>query len=228
MTLFPDTPDDNLVVGDKHIKITGDYRLDTGGQILFNGQIPGSGGGIDLGGYPRGTLGVGAFNNGSFVAVAWSNSGTLISNGTVRYTPFVFAVDIPMTSMVINVAAAASDVGASCRLGIYTSVAGIPSSLVIDAGTVDITTTGQKTLVVSQTLFAGAYWVAAAFQTPTTAGTNPTLTSWGLTWSTVVQAVGSQQQKVPFSTGVSGAFPSTASFTYQTHTTYPAVEIRTA
>ena len=51
---------------------------------------------------------------------------------------------------------------ATARLGLYTSTSeGIPGTLVLDAGTVSVSTTGAKTITgLSQALSAGWYWAA--------------------------------------------------------------------
>lgn len=46
------------------------------------------------------------------------------------------------------------------RLGIYNDTDGAPSSRVLDAGTVDLSTTGLKEITISQALTAGWYWLA--------------------------------------------------------------------
>jgi len=51
------------------------------------------------------------------------------------------------------------------RLGIYNSDSGgKPSTLLVDAGTVDCSTTGSKTLPITQTLNPGLYWLAGCAQ----------------------------------------------------------------
>lgn len=51
--------------------------------------------------------------------------------------------------------------GALLRLGIYNdNGAGLPGTLKLDAGTVDSTTTGLKTITISHALARGLYWLA--------------------------------------------------------------------
>lgn len=45
------------------------------------------------------------------------------------------------------------------RLGIYKCERGVPTTLVLDAGTVSLGTTGQKSLTISQTLQPGVYFL---------------------------------------------------------------------
>ena len=54
--------------------------------------------------------------------------------------------------------------GATVRLGIYADSVNRPAALVLDAGTVDASSTGYKEITISQTLSAGVYWLAAAAQ----------------------------------------------------------------
>ncbi len=68
---------------------------------------------------------------------------------------------IDRIGLYVTVAVAASTV----RLGIYADDGtGIPSALLLDAGTVDSSTTGFKELTVLSPLASGVYWVAAAQQ----------------------------------------------------------------
>jgi len=59
----------------------------------------------------------------------------------------------------------AGSVGSLIRLGIYnTDSGGFPSTLVLDAGTVDSTTTGVKSITITQTLAPGLYCLVACAQ----------------------------------------------------------------
>ena len=61
---------------------------------------------------------------------------------------------------------AAGTTGAVVRLGIYdTDSSGKPVNLVLDAGTISSTTTGVKTITISQSLTAGKYFLTAVSQT---------------------------------------------------------------
>jgi hypothetical protein len=74
----------------------------------------------------------------------------------------------------VYVGTAATDAGAVVRLGIYTSRAdGMPGSLVLDAGTISILTTGHKEIVINQSLPEGKYILVMVCQMPTSAGVNP-------------------------------------------------------
>jgi hypothetical protein len=61
--------------------------------------------------------------------------------------------------------------GSTVRLGIFADNAGVPGTVVVDAGTVDTSgATGVKELTIAQTLTAGLYWLAAVPQGGTTPG----------------------------------------------------------
>lgn len=62
--------------------------------------------------------------------------------------------------------------GSTVRLGIYTDANGLPGARVVDAGTVDTTTTGLKVATISQVLAAGRYWLVNVAQ----GGTAPSCT----------------------------------------------------
>lgn len=62
---------------------------------------------------------------------------------------------------------AAGTAGAVVRLGIYGASGGMPQALVLDAGTVDATTTGAKTITISQVLHPGWYYLAGVAQVAT-------------------------------------------------------------
>jgi len=55
----------------------------------------------------------------------------------------------------------------SARLGIYNDGGGVPTTLVLDAGTVTLTGTGAKEIVISQALTRGWYWVAGVWSVAT-------------------------------------------------------------
>ena len=81
----------------------------------------------------------------------------------MRLLPFV----VPTAMTYDRIGAQVDTSGASgvVRLGIYNSDANNrPSALVLDAGTIDASSTGYKEITISQTLSAGLYWVTAVSQ----------------------------------------------------------------
>lgn len=108
----------------------------------------------------------GAGNYVSTPRVAESDaSGAL---GRLHYTPLWIdrTLTIDSLSVLVQTAGAA---GAAIRLGIYDTdpVQAHPGSLIVEAGTVDTTTTGTKTVAIAApvTLRPGLYWLAAVMQT---------------------------------------------------------------
>jgi len=72
------------------------------------------------------------------------------------------------------------------RIGLYNSDSnGLPTTVLLDAGTVDTSTTGLKSITVSQTLAAGLYFIAGVWQGGTV---SPTMRTYQVTlgnWSPV-------------------------------------------
>lgn len=99
------------------------------------------------------------------------------------------------------------------RLGVYNSdTQGKPSTLLFDAGTVDCSTTGAKTITINQKLNAGLYWIAGCAQVA--AGTME-LRGYAAGWSPFVAldlADRSTSGTGYFMTGVTGALPGTFTF----------------
>jgi hypothetical protein len=80
----------------------------------------------------------------------------------IRGRKIVIPKDLTVNQIGCSVQSAGAS-GALVRLGIYNSDAnGYPSTLVVHAGTVDVTSTGTKTITISQALTAGTYWLVAA------------------------------------------------------------------
>lgn len=94
--------------------------------------------------------------------------------------------------------------GSTVRLGIYADSGGLPGALLVDAGTVDTATAGDKVLTIAQTLSRGRYWVAAVAQ-----GGAPTLgTVTGVSPYVGKPTVsGSGHTAAYHVTGVTGALP---------------------
>lgn len=83
----------------------------------------------------------------------------------VRFT-VVQTVTIKGIECVCNTAGGGSAV---VRMGLYSSLDnGAPGALIVDGGTVSVTTTGTKAVVINERLLPGAYYVAHVAQTWTT------------------------------------------------------------
>lgn len=93
---------------------------------------------------------------------------------------------------------------AVARLGIYNSTNDLPSSLVLDAGTVDLSTAAAlKTITISQSLTPGIYWLACVVNSAT-----PVLRTGAPT--IVVPSSDTTNNGTKFENGVTGNLPSTA------------------
>ena len=83
------------------------------------------------------------------------------------------------------------------RIGIYNSDSnGLPTTVVLDAGTVDTSTTGLKTITVNQTLAAGLYFIAGVWQG---GSASPTMRAYGTSsgnWSPIASTT---QQSTSYS-----------------------------
>ena len=106
-----------------------------------------------------------------FISGAWYGptsyyeaSGGAVTNNRLRgcYFPVTTDVTIDRIGISVNTAGAA---GSVIRLGIYRDDGAIgPDALVLDAGTLDSTTTGRKEIVISQALTPDNYWLMLAGQ----------------------------------------------------------------
>ena len=77
----------------------------------------------------------------------------------LQTTPLIVPKRITLDRIGLRVAAPAS--ATQSRLGIYADNGNVfPSRLVLDAGTVDVTTAGFKFIEINQTLEPGLYWLA--------------------------------------------------------------------
>jgi hypothetical protein len=91
--------------------------------------------------------------------------------GTIYAQPFQIATTATATRLAVSLqAGTASKV---IRLGIYSnnSTQDRPGSLLLDAGTVSVATSGYKTITISQSLTAGTYWLVCLGVTGTVGGT---------------------------------------------------------
>ena len=118
---------------------------------------------------------------GSFPAAAVTTF-TITAN-RLYYFPFFVPQATTFTRIGINVTTGAAG---NARLGIYANSNGIPSGApTLDAGTVDVSTTGEKEIVISQALAAGWHWLAVVSDVA------PTLTAENLATAVLLCNVGS-------------------------------------
>ena len=103
----------------------------------------------------------------NFGAVVWHIPGwyyagfstTVPMPGVLHYIPIYVPRTTTYTGIGITVITPAP-AGKLARLGIYNNSLGTPSTLVLDAGTVPVDTTGDKIITINQQLAAGHYWLA--------------------------------------------------------------------
>jgi hypothetical protein len=94
-----------------------------------------------------------------------SSANITATEDATYYSPFF--VPISTTFDRLRIRTASSFAGtASVRLGIFNDTNGVPSTVVLDAGTVSATASSTNySITISQTLSAGMYWLAANSQT---------------------------------------------------------------
>jgi len=124
----------------------------------------------------------GAWQSAPFYTSAHSTDSvaTLLSNAVIamKFVPFLVTEETTYDQIGIYCQTAATDAGAALRLGVYAGdgPSNGPFTLVVEAGTVEILTTGLKTITFGSplTLAPGLYHLAVTCRTDgTTAGTNP-------------------------------------------------------
>jgi len=101
-----------------------------------------------------------------------TNASALAAVNTTYYTPFFVPQTTTFDRIVVRTGLTFSGT-ASVRLGIYnSSSSGLPSTVVLDAGTVSATASAATYLItINQQLTAGIYWLAANSQTAATTNT---------------------------------------------------------
>jgi hypothetical protein len=143
-----------------------------------------------------------------------------VSHQVTYYTPIF--VSTSNTFDRIGIISASTFVGSSTvRLGIYSDTAGSPNTLVLDAGTVAPSASGQvNQITINQTLATGFYWLAFCQQ-----GTAPTTANYqGNTNSASVpnllinasNTIGANQLAGFFQSSVTGAFANAGTVTQTT------------
>ena len=122
---------------------------------------------------PLRTVAAGSFigGNGPVSAVAF------VTGNGMRGVPFLLESTTTFDRIAVSVTTAAAT--AQVRLGVMSMVNAIPTAILFDAGFIDASTTGIKTITISQTLTPGFYLpVAACF----TAGCSMRAVASGSQW----------------------------------------------
>jgi hypothetical protein len=111
-----------------------------------------------------------ATGNGLFTPSAPA-SNTVLTDGSL----FFQRIYVPRATTFtrFNCSVTTSAASSALRFGIYPDNAGGIGSLSVDLGTVSSTSTGIKSMNITQSLAAGFYWLAVCAQ-----GGSPTLTYW--------------------------------------------------
>lgn len=173
--------------------------LEREAHTIFNGDV----------GFPK--LNTTLAMSGEYISSpASSVSGITPGNGVLYLIPVNVPRIIDINNLAVNITVAGT-AGSVVRLGIYNAGDNndLPGNLLLDAGTVDTTTTGLKTIAVTQRLYPGRYWFAGVQQgAPATAAG----------FSMFIGASGSIPASVPagilsgrFGVGITGALPNTVS-----------------
>jgi hypothetical protein len=113
------------------------------------------------------------------------------------------------------------------RLGIYAETAGQPSTLILDAGTIDATSTGVKEITISQALSVGVVWLCAVPQgSATVAWRCADAGDVGGSVSNTNTNASQQGRSVFVETAVSGALPASATPTTNGSNYRPRIFVR--
>jgi hypothetical protein len=160
----------------------------------------GRGPGMVAGQYPR---------SGGYISVASTvnPSTAALSNSSMRATYIDLAA--AGTAVGIGIEVTTLQSGGLGRLGIYATslTTGLPSTLILDAGTVDCSSTGFKEITISQALNPGRYWLAYVSQS---SGTAPTVRVMGAPTMGIPTMAQSDLTSVPAAlqqSSVTGALP---------------------
>lgn len=142
----------------------------------------------------------------------WSTPGyadtvAVAGGGRMFAVPWVCPRAMTITRLGAEPATAGPS-GAVMRLGIYTDNNGLPGSLVLDAGTINATSTTYQEITISQALAANTrYWFAMAAQGAS--GWNVRASRGGFSVPATYTASGNEYATVFVGSGVTGALPAT-------------------
>jgi hypothetical protein len=164
-----------------------------------------------------------------FVSAQYTASSSIttasagITNNRLHYVPFLVTVSTTFDRIAVNHAATAGGAGSVARLGIYNSTGGLPSTRVVDAGTIDLTTAAAfKPVTINQTLAPGLYWLACVAQftgTPTFTVGPP---------SVAVPSDNTTSTGTKFEAGITSTLPTSATPGASNTTQPPVIYLRKA
>lgn len=175
------------------------------------------------------TIGLGRFKSGLYYANGDLTTAAAPTLNVLAVSPSLFVhKTTTFNELVMNVTVAAAT--SVFRMGIYQDDGGgYPGALVADFGTVDCSTTGLKTLTISQQLTPDVYWIGGVMQTA-----SATITMTGPFLNHKIQVGTSSVSAGPNNnyyaqTSVTGALPSTFTSTVTPgSTTMPRIWIKAA
>jgi hypothetical protein len=145
-----------------------------------------------------------------YIGTALGGGSSAFNFPVNRLVVFPIMVRQPVAIDRIGINVTTAEASSVIRLGLYENVDGAIGDLIIDAGTVNSSTTGSKTITISETLDAGLVWGAAVFQN----STSTLAVSHGFD-NTLIKVPSSLSVLKPtenagvYQDGVSGALPST-------------------
>ena len=168
---------------------------------------------LNGGGGIAGWSGFSKLATGYYYQHAIGPTGTVTATlGELRYTAFYVPNDVTVIRIGARVGTSAG--GALFRMGIYSANSDdFPGSLVIDAGTIDCSSTGSKAITISQSLSAGLYWLAGVGQGSAAPGIRGFNTAGYADYApggTISGGIDANPPKGFMQTGITGSLPSTA------------------
>lgn len=211
--------DDGIGVPDPSAEPDDRWLHTQGGALVYTDPPAGGGGGGEPNPFVH-IAGSGVFTGLS--ASAPSAISTAI--GQLGFMSVAFPRAVTLDRIAVNVSTAVA--GAVYRLGIYAALAdGNVGGLIEESGTVDASTLGNKALVISRSLPAGRYFLAAVAQdggsAPSILGITPVFAPWGTS-----SAYTQWPTRSAVATGVTGALPDPAPALANNQTWTPAVFFR--
>jgi hypothetical protein len=149
------------------------------------------------------------------------NGATLSLQAYTLNRQYFYALFISETISIDRIGVECTTLSASTtwRIGIYNSDSdGLPSTVLLDAGTVDTSSTGLKAITVSQTINPGLYYISGCWQGGTVSPSMRSLSNLSGDWAPVA---GTAQLQNNYNTGyfvdgTSGAFATVSSPTSST------------
>lgn len=147
---------------------------------------------------------------GNYITVPRVTTATFrFADGDARAEPFDVDEQAALDRIAVSITDAGTS-GAEVRLGLYDDDGdGSPGALIVDAGTVDGTTAGDKAITISETVGPGRIWMVAVNQGG--ASTTPQLRYVSASAfpkaGSLSKVVGSDDQIAVVKTGLTGALP---------------------